>query len=32
LPALRQWVAQWVREGGSSLNKPTHFEVTDGRF
>jgi len=32
LPALRQWVAHWVREGGSSLNKPTHFEVTDGRF
>jgi nucleoside-diphosphate-sugar epimerase len=32
LPVLRQWVAHWVRDGGSSLNKPTHFEVTDGRF
>ena len=32
LPVLRQWVAQWVQAGGASLNKPTHFEVTDGRY
>jgi nucleoside-diphosphate-sugar epimerase len=32
LPVLRQWVAHWVRAGGASLNKPTHFEVTDGRY
>jgi nucleoside-diphosphate-sugar epimerase len=32
LPVLRRWVAHWVSAGGSSLNKPTHFEVTDGRF
>ena len=32
LTRLRQWVAHWVRTGGASLNKPTHFEVTDGRF
>jgi nucleoside-diphosphate-sugar epimerase len=32
LPTLRQWVAHWVETGGASLNKPTHFEVTDGRF
>jgi hypothetical protein len=32
LPLLREWVAHWVRSGGASLNKPTHFEVTDGRF
>jgi nucleoside-diphosphate-sugar epimerase len=32
LPLLRQWVAHWVRRGGSSLGKPTHFEVTDGRY
>jgi nucleoside-diphosphate-sugar epimerase len=32
LAVLRQWVAHWVRTGGTSLNKPTHFEVVDGRF
>ncbi len=32
LAVLRQWVAHWVQAGGASLNKPTHFEVADGRF
>jgi nucleoside-diphosphate-sugar epimerase len=32
LSVLREWVAHWVQAGGPSLNKPTHFEVTDGRF
>jgi len=32
LGILRQWVAHWVQTGGSSLNKPRHFEVVDGRF
>lgn len=32
LAVLRQWVADWVQTGGSSLDKPTHFEVVDGRF
>jgi nucleoside-diphosphate-sugar epimerase len=32
LERLRQWVAHWVSSGGASLGKPTHFEVTDGRF
>lgn len=32
LTTLRQWVADWVQSGGATLNKPTHFEVTDGRF
>jgi dTDP-4-dehydrorhamnose reductase len=32
LAQLREWVAGWIKAGGSSLNKPTHFEVTDGRF
>jgi len=32
LAVLRQWVAHWVQAGGSSLDKPTHFEVVDGRF
>jgi nucleoside-diphosphate-sugar epimerase len=26
------WVADWLRRGGRLLNKPTHFEATDGRF
>jgi len=29
---LIEWVAEWVRRGGRSLNKPTHFEVRSGRF
>lgn len=32
LQKLQEWVAHWVAAGGASLNKPTHFEVTDGRF
>jgi hypothetical protein len=32
LGELIAWVAQWIRQGGASLNKPTRFEVTDGRF
>jgi nucleoside-diphosphate-sugar epimerase len=29
---LLNWVAGWVRQGGPTLNKPTHFEARDGRF
>jgi nucleoside-diphosphate-sugar epimerase len=29
---LLQHVAHWVMLGGRTLNKPTHFEVRDGRF
>jgi nucleoside-diphosphate-sugar epimerase len=25
-------VAEWIRDGKPTLNKPTHFEVRDGRF
>jgi nucleoside-diphosphate-sugar epimerase len=32
LARLREWVAHWIAAGGASLNKPTHFEVTDGRY
>ena len=27
-----EWTAEWIRAGGPSLNKPTHFEARDGRF
>ncbi|MCX8092359.1 MAG: epimerase, partial [Verrucomicrobiae bacterium] len=30
-PMLR-WTAHWVRRGGRSLGKPTHFDVRDGRY
>lgn len=26
------WTADWVRRGGPSLDKPTHFETRDGKF
>ncbi|NOT59732.1 MAG: NAD-dependent epimerase/dehydratase family protein [Acidobacteria bacterium] len=29
---LMEMVAHWVESGGASLNKPTKFEVTDGKF
>ena len=29
---LMELVAEWVAAGGESLNKPTHFEVADGKF
>ncbi len=29
---LMEMVAHWVEAGGASLNKPTKFEVTDGKF
>ncbi len=32
LPELLDWVADWVASGGETLNRPTHFEVADGRF
>ncbi|MFA6715781.1 MAG: NAD(P)-dependent oxidoreductase [Victivallaceae bacterium] len=27
-----KWQAAWFMQGGSSLGKPTHFEVNDGKF
>lgn len=32
LDRLIDWVAQWLRQGGRTLGKPTHFEVRDGRY
>jgi uncharacterized protein YbjT (DUF2867 family) len=29
---MMEWVADWVKRGGASLDRPTHFEVRDGRF
>jgi len=27
-----KWIAGWLKEGGRLLNKPTHFEVRDGKY
>lgn len=29
---LIKMTAQWISQGGRDLNKPTHFQVTDGQF
>ena len=29
---LLEMVAAWIESGGASLEKPTHFEVADGKF
>jgi len=30
--ALIRMQAEWIMQGGKGLNKPTHFEVDDGKF
>ena len=32
LGQMVEWVAEWVKIGGTTLRKPTHFEVRDGKF
>ena len=32
LGQMIEWVAEWVQIGGTTLHKPTHFEVRDGKF
>jgi nucleoside-diphosphate-sugar epimerase len=32
LDQMREWVAQWMEEGGPLLGKATRFEARDGRF
>jgi hypothetical protein len=33
IPAqMIEWIAEWIREGGVTLNKPTHFQTRDGKF
>lgn len=29
---IMDWTAGWVRQGGRTLNKPTHFNTRDGRY
>ena len=32
LETVLRWTAGWVRQGGRQLDKPTHFEVRDGKY
>jgi len=32
LGQMIEWVAEWIRIGGTTLQKPTHFDVRDGKF
>jgi nucleoside-diphosphate-sugar epimerase len=32
IPLLLQWIADWVKSGGLLLDKPTKFQVRDGKF
>jgi nucleoside-diphosphate-sugar epimerase len=32
LVTLIDWTANWVKRGGASLGKPTHFDARDGQF
>ena len=32
LERMIDWAAHWVRIGGPALDKPTHYEVRDGKF
>ena len=32
LGTVMHWVAHWVKQGLPILNKPTHYDVRDGRF
>jgi nucleoside-diphosphate-sugar epimerase len=32
LAQMLDWTADWVRHGGTTLNKPTHFDAPDGRY
>ena len=32
LRQMIEWTAHWLKLGGKTLNKPTHFEVRDGKF
>ena len=29
---ILRWTAQWVKQGGHDLGRPTHFEVRDGNY
>lgn len=32
LEQILQWTADWIKQGGQTHGKPTHFETRDGKF
>ena len=32
LDKMLDWTADWVKHGGKSLGKPTHYEARDGKY
>jgi hypothetical protein len=32
LEQMLDWTADWVRRGGETLGKPTHYEARDGKY
>jgi nucleoside-diphosphate-sugar epimerase len=32
IETILRWVAHWTKIGGRNIGKPTHFEVTDGKY
>ena len=32
LDQMLDWIAQWIKQGGRNIGKPTHFEVRDGNY
>ena len=32
LDQMLHWTAEWIKRGGKTLDKPTHFETRDGKF
>ena len=32
LDEMLEWTAEWITRGGATWDKPTHFEVRDGKF
>ena len=29
---MMEWIAEWIKSGGNTLDKPTHFQTRDGTF
>lgn len=32
MATILRWTAEWVKQGGRDLGRPTHFEVRDGKY